>query len=104
MGAPGTLRVAQRAAVTAVSELMVPAAKLEKSEHGLAPTGDGWYVLNVRDAEWRHAVGRGTVCVVADDFEGWRREPDPFGVNPFRASRRTRRMGTSRTRPSRPVR
>jgi hypothetical protein len=26
----------------------------------------------MRDAEWRHADGRGAVCVVADDFEGWR--------------------------------
>jgi len=62
---------------------MVPESKLEKTEHGLAPKGDGWYVLNMRDAEWRHADGRGAVCVVADDFEGWRRESDQFGVNPF---------------------
>ncbi len=41
--------------------------------HGLLPTGDG-YVLDMRDAEWRHAGGRGAVCVVADDFEGRRRE------------------------------
>jgi uncharacterized cupin superfamily protein len=62
---------------------MVPESKLEKTEHGLAPKGAGWYVLNMRDAEWRHAEGRGAVCVVADDFEGWRRESDQFGVNPF---------------------
>ena len=62
---------------------MTPEAKLDKTEHGLAPTGDGWYVLNMRDAEWRHADGRGAVCVVSDDFEGWRREPDQLGVNPF---------------------
>jgi hypothetical protein len=37
----------------------------------------------VRDAEWRHADGRGAVCVVADDFEGWRRDADQLGVNPF---------------------
>jgi quercetin dioxygenase-like cupin family protein len=62
---------------------MVPESKLERTEHGLAPTGDGWYVLNMRDAEWRHADGRGAVCVVSDDFEGWRRESDQLGVNPF---------------------
>ncbi len=62
---------------------MVPEAKLEKTEHGLAPMGEGWYVLNLRDAEWRHADGRGAVCIVADDFEGWRRESHQFGVNPF---------------------
>jgi uncharacterized cupin superfamily protein len=62
---------------------MVPESKLEKTDHGLAPKGGGWYVLNMRDAEWRHADGRGAVCVVADDFEGWRRESDQIGVNPF---------------------
>jgi quercetin dioxygenase-like cupin family protein len=62
---------------------VVPEAQLEKSEHGLAPAGDGWYVLNMRDAEWRHAEGRGAVCVAGDDFEGWRRESDQLNVNPF---------------------
>ena len=62
---------------------MVPESKLAKTEHGLAPEGGGWYVLNMRDAEWRHADGRGAVCVVADDFEGWRRDADQLGVNPF---------------------
>ena len=61
---------------------MVPEAKLERTEHGVVASGDGWYVLNLRDAEWRHARGRGAVCVVADDFEGWRR-PNQLGVNPF---------------------
>jgi uncharacterized cupin superfamily protein len=62
---------------------VVPEARLEKTEHGLVPEGEGWYVLNMRDAEWRHAAGRGAVCVVADDFEGRRREADQLGVNPF---------------------
>ena len=62
---------------------MVPESKLQQTEHGLVPTGVGWYVLNMRDAEWRHADGRGAVCVVADDFEGRRRESDQLGVNPF---------------------
>jgi uncharacterized cupin superfamily protein len=46
-------------------------------------TGQGWYVLNMREAEWRHAEGRGAVCVVADEFEGRRRETAQLGVNPF---------------------
>jgi uncharacterized cupin superfamily protein len=62
---------------------VAPEAKLEKTEHGLAPRGEGWYVLNMRDAEWRHAEGRGAVCIVSDDFEGWRREADQLGFNPF---------------------
>ncbi len=62
---------------------MVPESTLEPTEHGLAPVGAGWYVLNMRDAEWRYADGRGAVCVVSDDFEGWRRESDQLGVNAF---------------------
>ena len=62
---------------------MVPESTLERTEHGLAPESGGWYVLNMRDAEWRHADGRGAVCVVSDDFEGWRRDADQLGVNPF---------------------
>lgn len=42
----------------------------------------GWFVRNLRDAEWRHAERRGAVCVVLDDFEG-EREPLQFGLNPF---------------------
>ena len=63
--------------------VVVPEAKPERTEHGLVPKGEGWYVLNMRDAEWRHADDRGAVCIVADDFEGWRRESDQLGVNPF---------------------
>jgi uncharacterized cupin superfamily protein len=41
-----------------------------------------WYVLNVREAEWRHAEGRGAVCLAHDDFENERRS-DQLGVNLF---------------------
>ena len=57
---------------------MVPEAPLDSTEHGMAPTGDGWFVLNARDARWRHADGRGAVC----DFEGDLEFPQ-LGVNPF---------------------
>ena len=30
----------------------MPEAPLERTETGLAPAGDGWFVLNVRDARW----------------------------------------------------
>jgi uncharacterized cupin superfamily protein len=30
----------------------VPEARLEDSGSGLAPAADGWFVVNVRDAEW----------------------------------------------------
>ena len=61
---------------------MVPESKLERTEHGLVPKGEGWFVLNMREAEWRHVDGRGSVCVVADDFEGAKRL-EQLGVNPF---------------------
>ena len=46
------------------------------------PQGGGWFVLNLRDAVWRHADGRGAVCVALDDFEGERQDVQ-FGINPF---------------------
>jgi uncharacterized cupin superfamily protein len=36
---------------------MVPEAPLERTEHGLLPAGDGWFVLNAREAEWRRWEG-----------------------------------------------
>jgi len=54
---------------------MIPEAKPANAD-------DGWFVLNLRDAEWRHAEGRGAVCVALDDFEGERRRLQ-LAVNPF---------------------
>jgi uncharacterized cupin superfamily protein len=44
----------------------MPEARLIATEHGLVPEGEGWFVLNARDAPWRDAPGRGPVC----EFEG----------------------------------
>jgi uncharacterized cupin superfamily protein len=38
---------------------MAPEARFEHTEGGLEPAGDGWFVLNAREARWRHAEGRG---------------------------------------------
>jgi uncharacterized cupin superfamily protein len=38
---------------------MVPEAPLEQTEAGLMPAGKGWFVLNARDARWRHREGQG---------------------------------------------
>ena len=46
--------------------MTVPEARLEQTEHGLVPVGDGWFVLNARDARWRPSEGRGAYCI----FEG----------------------------------
>ena len=61
---------------------MVPESKLEQTEHGLVPKGEGWFVLNMRDAVWRHVDGRGAVCLALDDFED-ERQFEQLGVNPF---------------------
>ncbi len=45
---------------------MVPESPLETTEHGLVPRGEGWFVLNAREACWRSARGRGAYC----SFEG----------------------------------
>jgi uncharacterized cupin superfamily protein len=45
---------------------MVPESPLESTEHGLVPKGEGWFVLNARQARWRPSQGRGAYCV----FEG----------------------------------
>jgi uncharacterized cupin superfamily protein len=45
---------------------MVPESRLESTEHGLVPMGDGWFVLNARDARWNHTEGRSAIC----EFEG----------------------------------
>jgi uncharacterized cupin superfamily protein len=46
---------------------MVPEAMLEETEAGLTPVGGGWFVLNAREARWRHRPGRGDSL----PFTGW---------------------------------
>jgi uncharacterized cupin superfamily protein len=57
---------------------MVREAPLESTEHGLAPKGEGWFVLNAREARWRYADGRGAVCLLEGEPEF-----EQLGVNPF---------------------
>ena len=45
---------------------MVPEAELVETEHGLVPKGEGWFVLNAREAQWWERPGRGVLC----EFEG----------------------------------
>jgi uncharacterized cupin superfamily protein len=46
---------------------MVPEAPLESTDAGLVPAGEGWFVLNARDARWVERDGRG----VNLPFTGW---------------------------------
>jgi hypothetical protein len=36
---------------------MVPEAQLEETERGLVPASEGWFVLNAKEARWRHRPG-----------------------------------------------
>jgi uncharacterized cupin superfamily protein len=45
---------------------MVDEARMEKSEYGLGPVSDGWFVVNVRDGNWMTNEQLGEACV----FEG----------------------------------
>ena len=40
-------------------ETVVPEAPLEQTENGARPTGEGWFVVNVRDAQWFESDGFG---------------------------------------------
>jgi uncharacterized cupin superfamily protein len=46
---------------------MVPEARLDRTDTGLVATGDGWFVLNAREARWHHADGRGSRLVFDGD-------------------------------------
>jgi uncharacterized cupin superfamily protein len=45
---------------------MIPESPLVSTENGLVPKGQGWFVLNARDAQWWDRKGRGVLC----EFEG----------------------------------
>jgi uncharacterized cupin superfamily protein len=45
---------------------VVPEAPLEQTEHGLVPRGEGWFVVNAREARWRDDGTLGKLCY----FEG----------------------------------
>jgi hypothetical protein len=55
---------------------MVPEAELEQTQVGLVAKGDGWFVLNARDARWHYTSGRGGFC----DLEGDQTFPQ-LGIN-----------------------
>ncbi len=55
---------------------MVPEAPLEPTEEGVVPRGEGWFVLNAREARWRHGDGRPAIC----DLEGETEFPQ-LGIN-----------------------
>jgi mannose-6-phosphate isomerase-like protein (cupin superfamily) len=59
---------------------VLPESPLDETDHGLVPTGKGWFVLNARDAPWRERGGRGFLCEF-EDPEGDRSDFSQLGVN-----------------------
>ena len=55
---------------------MVREAELRETEDGVVPAGDGWFVLNARDARWDYTDALGSYC----SFEGEARFPQ-LGIN-----------------------
>ena len=55
----------------------MPEAKLDDSGSGLAPTSDGWFVVNVRDTAWLTSDEFGSGCV----FETREQSFAQFGMN-----------------------
>jgi uncharacterized cupin superfamily protein len=48
---------------------MVPEAPLESRNGWKEPAGEGWFVLNARDARWNYSEGRGAYCRFEGDDE-----------------------------------
>jgi uncharacterized cupin superfamily protein len=55
---------------------MAPEAEFQETEHGRVATGDGWFVVNAREARWYHVDGRSAFC----DLEGDQDFPQ-IGIN-----------------------
>jgi uncharacterized cupin superfamily protein len=56
---------------------VVPEAPLERTETGVVPTGEGWFVVNARDARWFASDALGLYC----GFEGENARFSQLGVN-----------------------
>jgi quercetin dioxygenase-like cupin family protein len=59
----------------------VPEARLEDAGSGLAPVTDGWFVVNVRDAQWFHAESRGAACWFDNEYGDPPVEFAQLGIN-----------------------
>jgi uncharacterized cupin superfamily protein len=52
-------------------------ARVHDGEHGRLASGDGWFVLNLAQAQWKGAVGHGAYCA----FEPADAPFPDFGIN-----------------------
>ena len=51
-----------KSSLTPIIRVVVPEAPLEQTDTGRVPHGEGWFVLNAREARWLHHEGRGRAC------------------------------------------
>jgi uncharacterized cupin superfamily protein len=56
-------------------------ARLEDFGSGLAPVAEGWFVLNVRDAEWWFSETRGARCAFENEYGDAPVEFAQLGIN-----------------------
>jgi len=59
----------------------VSEARLGNAGSGLAPVTEGWFVVNVRDAEWFSSETRGAACWFANEYGEAPIEFPQFGIN-----------------------
>ena len=55
--------------------------RLERSESGLTPVTQGWFVVNVRDAEWWNTESRGARCAFENEHGDEPVEFPQLGIN-----------------------
>ena len=63
---PHTRRATAASAPASFARTGFPRRGSNRPSTASSRQGDGWFVLNARDARWRHADGRSAIC----DFEG----------------------------------
>jgi quercetin dioxygenase-like cupin family protein len=56
-------------------------SKLEDRGSGLTPVTEGWFVVNVRDAEWFNADSRGARCAFENEYGEPSIEFTQLGIN-----------------------
>ena len=56
-------------------------ARLEDAGSGLAPVTEGWFVVNVREAEWFSSDTRGAACWFANEYGNPSIEFPQLGIN-----------------------
>jgi quercetin dioxygenase-like cupin family protein len=59
----------------------VPEAQLEDIGSGLTPVTQGWFVVNVRDAEWWNTESRGGRCAFENEYGETPVEFAQLGIN-----------------------